>query len=208
MPQQHRVVDLRLSEPRLLISRGEDFNGHVLTLPLAPPHLPIPSFACKREGKRRNEYMQEERKWVFSDQLVVEKVIVVFIFPFRKSLWGTSMTAKGFIHSAAAGALTLICLRRLWSFRLGSTKLHFSNSKLTKCTLWFCGAKQDLRDVTYILSFEHSNSNVAIMTKAKQSKNKKQQTTGVVDVHDPATVSPQIIIWLQKTDRFDAENST
>lgn len=110
--------------------------------------------------------MQEERKWVFSDQLVVKKVIAVFIFPLRKSLWGSFMTVKGFIRSAAAEALTLICLRRLWSFPLSSTKLHFSNSKLTQNVLCDTDtAKQDLRDVTYILWFKHSNLNVAMMCK-------------------------------------------
>lgn len=45
MSEQHRVVDLRLSEPGLFISWREDFNSHVLPLPLTPPHLSIPSFA-------------------------------------------------------------------------------------------------------------------------------------------------------------------
>lgn len=124
--------------------------------------------------------MQEERKWVFSDQLVVKKVITVFIFPLRKSLWGSFMTVKGFIRSAAAEALTLICLRRLWSFPLSSTKLHFSNSKLTQNVLCDTDtAKQDLRDVTYILWFKHSNLNVAMMCKVyvnnQRTRNNKQR---------------------------------
>lgn len=81
--------------------------------------------------------MQGERWWVFfSDQSAVKKVITLFISPpFRKSFWGTSMTVKGFIHSAAGGALTLIRLRRLWSVHVGSTKLHFSDSKLAQNVL-------------------------------------------------------------------------
>lgn len=45
MSEQHCVVDLRLSEPGLFISRREDFNSHILPLPLPPPHLSIPPFA-------------------------------------------------------------------------------------------------------------------------------------------------------------------
>lgn len=46
MPELYRVVDLCLSEPRLFIPWGEDLDGHILPHPGAPPHLPIPAFAC------------------------------------------------------------------------------------------------------------------------------------------------------------------
>lgn len=49
MPQQHCIVDLCLSEPRLLISRGKDFHGHILALPLSSPHLSISSFAWRKK---------------------------------------------------------------------------------------------------------------------------------------------------------------
>lgn len=45
MPEQHRVVDLRLTEPRLLVPGGEDLHGHVLPVPDATPHLPVAPFA-------------------------------------------------------------------------------------------------------------------------------------------------------------------
>jgi len=41
MSQQHSVVDLRLSEPGLLVSGGEDFDGDTLSLPLTPPHFTV-----------------------------------------------------------------------------------------------------------------------------------------------------------------------
>jgi len=41
MSQQHGVVDFRLSEPRLLISGGEDLNSDILPLPLTPPHFTV-----------------------------------------------------------------------------------------------------------------------------------------------------------------------
>ena len=41
MSQQHRVVDLGLSEPGLLVSGGEDFHGDALSLPLTPPHFTV-----------------------------------------------------------------------------------------------------------------------------------------------------------------------
>lgn len=46
MPQQHGVVDLGLTEPRLLIPGGEDLDGHVLPMPHASPHLAVAPFAC------------------------------------------------------------------------------------------------------------------------------------------------------------------
>lgn len=39
--QQHRVVDLRLSEPGLLVSGRENLDCNVLSLPLTPPHFTI-----------------------------------------------------------------------------------------------------------------------------------------------------------------------
>jgi len=44
MPQHHGLVDLRLPEPRPLVSTGEDLHGDTLTLPLAHPDLPVPTF--------------------------------------------------------------------------------------------------------------------------------------------------------------------
>ena len=54
MPKQHRVVDLRLSEPGLLISGGEDLHSHTLTLPLASPHLTIPPLTCRGKAGTPN----------------------------------------------------------------------------------------------------------------------------------------------------------
>ena len=42
VPEEDGVIDLGLPEPRPLISGGEDLHGHVLTLPLPPPHLSVP----------------------------------------------------------------------------------------------------------------------------------------------------------------------
>ena len=41
MSEQHRVVDLSLPEPGLLISGGEDLDRYALTMPQAPPHLAV-----------------------------------------------------------------------------------------------------------------------------------------------------------------------
>lgn len=41
MPQQHRVVDLSLSEPGLLVSGRENLDRNVLSLPLTPPYFTI-----------------------------------------------------------------------------------------------------------------------------------------------------------------------
>lgn len=46
MSQQHRVVDLSLSEPGLLISGGEYFDGDALSLPLTPPHFAVTALTC------------------------------------------------------------------------------------------------------------------------------------------------------------------
>lgn len=51
MPEQDRVVDLSLSEPGLLVSGGEDFDGDALALPLAPPHLPVPTLTCQEKTR-------------------------------------------------------------------------------------------------------------------------------------------------------------
>lgn len=65
MPQQHGVVDLSLSEPGLLVSGGEDFDGDTLSLPLTPPHFTVTALTwqAKTRGgtskrvqkKKRNE---------------------------------------------------------------------------------------------------------------------------------------------------------
>ena len=49
MPQQHRVVDLSLSEPGLLVSGRENLDCNVLSLPLTPPHFTITALTW---GKR------------------------------------------------------------------------------------------------------------------------------------------------------------
>lgn len=46
VPQEDGVVDLCLSEPRLLIPGGEDLHGHALPVPHASPHLSIAPFPC------------------------------------------------------------------------------------------------------------------------------------------------------------------
>lgn len=51
MPQQHRVVDLGLSEPGLLVSGRENLDGNVLSLPLTPPHFTITALTC---GEKNN----------------------------------------------------------------------------------------------------------------------------------------------------------
>lgn len=39
MPQHHRLVDLGLAEPGALLAGGEDLHRHLLSAPLAAPHL-------------------------------------------------------------------------------------------------------------------------------------------------------------------------
>lgn len=62
MPQQHCIVDLCLSEPRLLISRGKDFHSHILALPLSSPHLSVSSFAWRKKYICIIKRTQEERR--------------------------------------------------------------------------------------------------------------------------------------------------
>lgn len=50
MPEEDGVVDLCLTEPRLLIPGGEDLHGHALAVPHASPHLAVASFACGGHG--------------------------------------------------------------------------------------------------------------------------------------------------------------
>ena len=50
MSQQDRVVDLRLSEPGLLVSGGEDFHRDALPLPLTPPHLAVSALTWRTEN--------------------------------------------------------------------------------------------------------------------------------------------------------------
>ena len=45
MSEQHGLVELRLTEPALLLRGEEDLDGHVLPAPLALPHLAVPPFA-------------------------------------------------------------------------------------------------------------------------------------------------------------------
>jgi len=55
MPQHDRLVDLRLAEPRALLSRGEDLDGHVAAPPLPPPHLAeatLPDDLLQHDGPR------------------------------------------------------------------------------------------------------------------------------------------------------------
>lgn len=42
MSHQHRLVDLRLSEPAGLLSGEEHLDGHLLPPPAAQPHLAVP----------------------------------------------------------------------------------------------------------------------------------------------------------------------
>lgn len=58
MPEQHRVVDLSLSEPGLLVSGGEDFDGDALALPLTPPHLPVPTLSCRAKTQEESVFIQ------------------------------------------------------------------------------------------------------------------------------------------------------
>lgn len=54
--QQHRVVDLRLSEPGLLVSGRENLDCNVLSLPLTPPHFTVTALAWgggRDTGKNR-----------------------------------------------------------------------------------------------------------------------------------------------------------
>ena len=41
MSHQHRLVDLRLSEPAGLLAGEEHFDGHLLSPPAAQPHLTV-----------------------------------------------------------------------------------------------------------------------------------------------------------------------
>lgn len=53
VPQHHGLIDLSLSEPGALLSGGEDLDGHLLSSPLAPPHLPeaaLPNALLQDDG--------------------------------------------------------------------------------------------------------------------------------------------------------------
>lgn len=39
MPKHDSLVDLRFTEPRALLSGGEDLHSHLFSTPAAPPHL-------------------------------------------------------------------------------------------------------------------------------------------------------------------------
>ena len=45
VPQHDSLVDLRLPEPRTLLTSVEDLDSHILTPPPPSPHLPITPFA-------------------------------------------------------------------------------------------------------------------------------------------------------------------
>lgn len=71
MSQLHCVVDLRLSEPGLLVPGGEDLDSHALPHPGSPPHLPIPAFAWKQSdtvsrlqshGQSRAKEREQQRR--------------------------------------------------------------------------------------------------------------------------------------------------
>lgn len=53
--QQHRVVDLRLSEPGLLVSGRENLDCNVLSLPLTPPHFPITALTWGEGGTEKKK---------------------------------------------------------------------------------------------------------------------------------------------------------
>ena len=43
VPEHDCLVDLGLPEPRLLVSAGEDLDGHIVPDPLPSPHLSVPA---------------------------------------------------------------------------------------------------------------------------------------------------------------------
>lgn len=45
MSEHDRLIDLCLTEPGSLVSRGEDLHRYILSPPLAPPHLSKAPFA-------------------------------------------------------------------------------------------------------------------------------------------------------------------
>lgn len=77
MAQLHSIVDLRLSEPGLLIPGGEYLDSYTLPHPRPPPHLTIPAFTWKQSGtvtypqdenNSKSKTVQERRRTDTLDQ--------------------------------------------------------------------------------------------------------------------------------------------
>lgn len=64
MPQHHRLVDLRLAEPRALLAAREDLHRHILAAPPAAPHLPEPALADHLDqlDLARNRTLHQQRQ--------------------------------------------------------------------------------------------------------------------------------------------------
>ena len=78
--QQHRVVDLSLSEPGLLVSGGEDFDGDAFPLPLTPPHFTVTTLTWKPQTQREEENRYKKCKghnmclvWVLAELIASKK---------------------------------------------------------------------------------------------------------------------------------------
>lgn len=86
--QQHRVVDLCLSEPGLLVSGRENLDCNVLPLPLTPPHFTITALTWGGTQKKQTIWSETfgwENSWKqiinnFTDAVIRVSIILMWTF--------------------------------------------------------------------------------------------------------------------------------
>lgn len=127
MPQQHCIVDLCLSEPRLLISRGKDFHGHILALPLSSPHLSISSFAWRKKNICILKRTQEE-----TTNSKSEKKKKYRCMHFKKTITVYFLKFEGWIFTLFHCYSSEILLAQIWCFHIKSSTVHKATNLKTK----------------------------------------------------------------------------
>ncbi len=117
----HGVVDLRFSRPRLLVARREDFDGDVLAVIRAAPHLPVPSLAWKDRSQFKHltplnhSRRASERKWPTCPQMAASHCAT--------ARGGKEMFLQIFTYLGSR-------LRNLWSDFKGACNLRLTASHL------------------------------------------------------------------------------
>lgn len=70
VPEHDGLVDLGLPKPRAFLSGGEDLDGHLLSSPLAPPHLSeaaLPDALLQDDGSGYSPLHQQRETWNRAD---------------------------------------------------------------------------------------------------------------------------------------------